>query len=227
MYNESWLSSRIQVGCQTKTHNNNNNKTTESRLFPSTARRILHLMQRIIPRLNQTPRAPCIRRHLPIEQPSQPHLRHKLRLQLHRSRRIIRDKPPIPTRAIRRPELLILMLLSPRPRQIRIIKHPVFTPRARIPLARLAATKERTAVGRDAQEEFLGVDALGEDVGDGGLAGDGGPAGGVIELGLVAGFVGPGAGEVVGHDVEEVEVLCGFGEVDVAEGPLAGWEAGG
>lgn len=25
MYNESWLSSRIQVGRQTKTHNNNNN----------------------------------------------------------------------------------------------------------------------------------------------------------------------------------------------------------
>lgn len=184
-------------------------------------------MQRIIPRLNQTPRPPCIRRHLPIKQPSQPHFGHKLRLQLHRPRRIIRDKPPIPARAIRRPKLLVLMLLSPRPRQIRIIKHPIFTPRAHIPLARLAAAQERAAIARDAQEEFLGVDALGEDVGDGGLAGNGGPAGGVEELGLVAGFVGPGAGEVVGHDVEEVEVLRCFGEVDVAEGPLAGWEAGG
>lgn len=43
----------------------------------------------------------------------------------------------------------------------------------------------------------------------------------------MAGLRGPGAGEVVCHHVEEVEVQLRVVEVDVAERPFAGGEGGG
>lgn len=39
---------------------------------------------------------------------------------------------------------------------------------------------------------------------------------------MVTSSLGPGPGKIVGHEVEEVEVLLGCAEVDVLEGPSAG-----
>lgn len=41
---------------------------------------------------------------------------------------------------------------------------------------------------------------------------------------MLAAGVAPGAGEVVGHEVDEVDVLLDPGKVDVLEGPLVGGE---
>lgn len=47
---------------------------------------------------------------------------------------------------------------------------------------------------------------------------------GRVELCVVAGSVASGAGKVVGHEVDEVDVLLDTGKVDVVEGPLVGGE---
>jgi hypothetical protein len=47
------------------------------------------------------------------------------------------------------------------------------------------------------------------------------------ELGLVTCAVHPGAGEVVGHDVDEVKISLRVTEVDISKGPFACWEGSG
>lgn len=182
-------------------------------------------MQSIIPHLQQTPRPARIGRNMPIKQAPQALPHHKPRLQLHRLRRIIAHKAAVTADTKRRAGLLITALLRAGPRQILVIKHAVLAATPGVRLARLAAGQERAAVRGDAEEEFLRVHALVQHVGDGGLRG-GRRFGGAVQLRVVAGRVCPGAGKVVGHYVEEVEVSLGFGEVDVSQRPFARGEAG-
>jgi hypothetical protein len=182
-------------------------------------------MQSPKPSLDQTPLPVCIRGRMPIKQPRQPRLRHKPRLSLDRGRGIIRHKAAIATNTECSDGLVINALFRRGARQVPVIEDAVLAASALPALARFRAGPERAAVDREAEEELVGWDGVPEDVGYGGGAGSRG-ARGRAQGSVVAGFAGPGAGEVVGHEIEEVEGAGGAGEVDVAEGPFAGWEAG-
>ena len=160
-------------------------------------------MKRIIPRFDQALRPPRIRRHLPVKQPTQLHFTGEFGLQLHRPGCIVCDKPSVSTSAVCRTGLLVMVFFCPWSGQVLIVEYPIFPANPGIPFTRFTASKERTTIHGNAQEELLGTDALGQDVVHGGLARDWGSAT-AVKLGLVACCARPRAGEIVGHDVEEV-----------------------
>lgn len=101
-------------------------------------------------------------------------------------------------------------------------------------LTRCASLPKVPRVERDAENDFGAGEATGEDVVDAGLArfAERGVdvvdvAGGREELGVVAAHVGPGAREVVAHEIQHVEKVGGGGKVNVLETVLPDWECCG
>lgn len=128
------------------------------------ARERLHIMHRIVARLNQTPRPLPVGPNMPIKHPSQLHLRHELGLVLNRSRRVVAHKTTIPTNTVRRPGLLIVMLRRPGPWQIAVIKSPVFPSDPAICLPDTVTAQERPSVRGHSEQNLLAVHALCQDV---------------------------------------------------------------
>lgn len=90
------------------------------------------------------------------------------------------------------------------------------------------AAGEGTAIGWDTEEDFGRGDGSRGEVFDCGCDRGGGGVGRVgVELRVVTCAVRPGAEEVVGHEVEEGEVLDGLSEGDVFEVPFGCGEGGG
>jgi hypothetical protein len=48
-----------------------------------------------------------------------------------------------------------------------------------------------------------------------------------VKLGLVATVAGPGTGEIVAHEIDEIKVILGVVEIDISKGPFAGGQSTG
>lgn len=102
--------------------------------------------------------------------------------------------------------------------------------RALVRLAQSSRVRKGLAVEREAEVDLLSGHALGDVVPDSLVGADGGRAG-VGAVGVEVGGVGtntaPGAGEVVGHDVEHVKTLVNLGKIKEGVVGWAGRQRGG
>lgn len=170
---------------------------------------------------------------MPIKQPPQRHGFRIPRLHPHRLRHIKRHEPFIPNRINkrrRRNALIHLRPCDPLLRQVAVLQLTAALKR----LTRCASLPKVPRVERDAENDFGAGEAAGEDVVDAGLAGFAERGVDVVdvagwreELGVVAADVGPGAGEVVAHEVQHVEEVGRGGEVNVLETVLPDGEGCG
>lgn len=91
---------------------------------------VSHVVQRVVARLDQTLRPTFIGSDMPIEQSSQPQIRHEFGFLLHRSRRVVCDEPAVTTGAVRRSNGIIVILLGPRSWKIAVVESSIFPPNA-------------------------------------------------------------------------------------------------
>jgi hypothetical protein len=87
-------------------------------------------------------------------------------------------------------------------------------PSTLVMMPRASGVSKGAAVQRHAEDDLVARDSVANVVLDGGIGGEGGLVGGVVvvvarvQVRLVAGAAVPGAGEVVGHQVDEVETAA-------------------
>lgn len=186
-------------------------------------------MQLTIPRHHQTclliPIHP-ISRARPIEQPGQALLPRIPRLHLDRAGHIVAHEAAVAADAVRRHSPLVEESLRPLPRQLSVLERALVATVSRVGLARPAGAEERPAEARYAEQQLRRVHVARQTVADCCVAARRVGARGE-ELGVVARGRRPGAGVVVAHEVDVVEVLGGEGEGDVLEGPFGAREGGG
>lgn len=93
-----------------------------------------------------------------------------------------------------------MVLFGSRSREVAVVEDAVLATAPRVPLPGIATPQERPSVRGHPQQELLGIDPLVQHVVDGRLTRDS-AARATIQLGMMARLVGPGAGEIVRHDV--------------------------
>lgn len=180
-----------------------------------------------------------IPRAVPVKDAPEAHVPGIPRLRGHRLRHVKRDEPFAALAAVkqrRRP----LPLVDVRPRDpplrqvavVRLARRPGIEP---LPLLRRG--REEARVHGDAQQDLVRGEPARQDVLDPlgarrcevRMVACGAAAAAPVrpQLRVMAAYFGPWPGEVIGHEVEEVEVAAGVGEVDVSQAILAHGQSGG
>ncbi len=150
----------------------------------------------------------------------------KASLHRHCVRVVVCDEPAVPTDALSRNGPLVDLLLGSLSGEVFVLEGAVVPTRPAVLVTRPRDVEEAAAEERDPQQNFLARYSGRHEVLDARIArrlalGRG------VELGVVAALVGPLAVEVVGHQVEGVEIVGRLLQVNVLEDGLRGWESGG
>ena len=130
-------------------------------------------MERVVPCLNQTPRAPHITRASPVEQASQIHVLHIPRLHTHRRHAVVADEARLRMDAIAGSQLRIGHLGRAWERQLAVLDCAVVhSCRAQgskweIGLIRPRRSREDACVAGDADDDFGAGKVVLEEIGDG------------------------------------------------------------
>jgi len=142
-----------------------------------------------------------------------------------RVRVVVGHETAVPANALSRDGPLVDLLLGPFPGELFVLERAVVPARSPVLVARPRDVEEAAAEERNPQQDFLARHSGRHEVLHTRVSRRLALSRGV-ELGVVAALVGPLAVEVVGHQVEGVEIVGRLPQVDVLEDGFCGWKSG-